>query len=90
MGVMMAKKLMDRMMVLTFSNARRTQYQENFSWLTSAVGFEPWASKRMRARHAECSSAVKNLMSEGVWGRAKRTIMPNTIDIAPSTKNMNG
>lgn len=87
---MMAKKLSERTIVFTLSNARCTQYHENFSWSTEDVGLEPWASRRIRASRAECSSGVKNFTSDGVCGSMKRTTMPKTMVIAPSTKKMKG
>jgi hypothetical protein len=75
MGVMSRKKVKDKSRVLTLSRARRTEVQENFSYLAS-VEAAPWTSALRCAEAYSRSSAVRNLESFGVCGRKKRASTP--------------
>jgi hypothetical protein len=66
MGVIMAKKLMDRRIVFQFNNASLTQCQENFSRSMSEAVVAPWPSSFMRCVATYFSSSVKNLACPGV------------------------
>jgi hypothetical protein len=79
---MIRKKINDNNSVLTSKIAIFTQCQSNFSSFTEVL-VVPWLSACMRARAAERSSSERNLASEGVCGRKKQAIRPNTTVMAP-------